>query len=74
VSNDVRAAVAEQAEILRQMADRMAHHGVGERWQGPSRRECEAQLAGIHDDVRELSRRLVVASTYAGVHDVRAPL
>lgn len=71
---DSRALAREQADLLRSVAVRLGAHGVGERWQGPARRECEAQLAGLEADLYSVARRLALAAQYAGVHDVRAEL
>jgi hypothetical protein len=72
--NDSRWVVSAHADDLRALAQHLAHHGVGDRWQGPARRHCEIQLAGLEDELVTVARRLEVASQYAGVHNVWADM
>lgn len=69
-----RALLAEQAEVLRDLARRMAEHGVGQRWEGPARRACEAQLIGLEEDLRTEARRLDTVAQWGGVLSVKAHL
>jgi hypothetical protein len=69
---DSRGELREQAKVLRLMATQLGEHGVGQRWQGPARRHCEAQLMGLEEDLFSAARRLDAAAHYAGVHTALA--
>ena len=69
-----RARLLEQAGLLLALAGALSAHGVGDRWQGPARRECEAQLGELEATLRGLARRVNLVGHYAGVSDVRAHL
>lgn len=69
---DSRGELREQAALLRLMATELGSHGVGQRWQGPARRHCEAQLVGLEQEIFSVARRLESAAHYAGVHTIRA--
>lgn len=69
-----RAALEESGATLRLLARELSDHGVGGRWQGPARRECELQLTALVDDLWSVARRLDVAAAHAGVHSVRADM
>lgn len=69
-----RWALGDAADALRAMAAELASHGVGERWQGPARRQCENQLVGLGEELFSVARRIDVAAQYAGVHSVWADM
>jgi hypothetical protein len=67
-----RALLASQADALLVLSRRMAEHGVGERWQGPARRACEAHIRALEQDVRIEARRLHDAANSSVATRVRA--
>jgi len=67
-----RALLASQADALLLLSRRMAEHGVGDRWQGPARRACEAQISALEHDVRTEARRLNDAAHSSAATRVRA--
>jgi hypothetical protein len=72
--SDPRGALREQAETLRLVASQLAGHGVGSRWQGGAKDECEKALHLLEDDLRSLARRVDTAADAAGVHSVWADM
>jgi uncharacterized protein YukE len=75
MSNDYhRAHLTAQAGALRDVAKRLATHGVGDRWEGPSRDQCELALDGLHHNLLELSRKLDHLAHYVGSSSVMARL
>jgi len=67
-----RSLVAGQAEALVALSRRLSQHGVGDRWQGPGRRACEALMVTLEDDLRTEARLLSHIAHYGGVAEVRA--
>jgi phosphate uptake regulator len=72
--DEARAVLRDQAHLLRQLALELDHHGVGERWQGPARRQCELELVALEEELRSVARRLEVTADYAGVRSVWADM
>lgn len=52
------AMVSAAATALRQLASRLAVHGLGGRWEGPARRACEVQLGALEDALWTHARQL----------------
>lgn len=69
-----RAALEGCAAQVHGLATRLATHGLGGRWEGPSRRQCELRLVGLEDDLRLIARQLEVVASSFGIPDVRARL
>ena len=63
------AAVHAAATVLRELASRLALHGLGGRWEGPARRACEAQLQALEDALRAHARQLDALVASGGVTD-----
>ena len=75
MSNDYhRAHLNAQAGALRDVANRLAKHGVGDRWEGPSRDQCELALVGLQQNLLELSRKLDHQAHYVASSSVMARL
>lgn len=75
MSNDYhRAHLAGSARALGDVADRLALHGVGERWEGPTRDQCELALLGLQQDLWGQARNLDHLAYYVASSSVMGRL
>lgn len=52
------ATIHDASVALRALAARLSTHGLGGRWEGPSRRVCEVQVQALEDALRAHARQL----------------
>lgn len=73
-SGDLSGLVAQHARAIRAVAERLAEHGVGERWQGPAQRQCENNLLALEANLKTLARHVEDAAHQANARTVMARL
>jgi hypothetical protein len=66
------AQLRQHGQTLLHLARALQLHSVGERWQGPARRACEAQLEDLENAIVTAARRADVLGHYVNTPDVRA--
>jgi hypothetical protein len=68
------AQLRQHGQTLLHLARALQVHSVGDRWQGPARRACEAQLEELALTIVTAARRADVLGHHLNTPDVRASL